>query len=37
MLGKFVNWYRKWEDEQIAVLEQPELASQAAQGYRRVY
>jgi signal transduction histidine kinase len=37
MLGKFVNWYRKWEDEQIAVLEQPELASQAAQGYRRFY
>jgi sensor histidine kinase YesM len=37
MWRKVANWYRKWEDEQIAVLERPELASQAAQGYRRFY
>jgi signal transduction histidine kinase len=35
MWRKVANWYRKWEEEQIAVLEQPELASRAAQGYRR--
>jgi sensor histidine kinase YesM len=37
MWRKLINWYRNWEDEQIAVLEKPELASQAAQGYRRAY
>jgi LytS/YehU family sensor histidine kinase len=37
MWRRVANWYRKWEDEQIAVLERPELASQAAQGYRRFY
>jgi sensor histidine kinase YesM len=36
MWRKVANWYRGWEEEQIAVLEQPELASRAAQGYRRV-
>jgi signal transduction histidine kinase len=35
MWRKVANWYRQWEDEQIAVLEKPELASQASQGYRR--
>jgi sensor histidine kinase YesM len=37
MWRKVVNWYREWEDEQIAVLEQPELASRAPAGYRRYY
>jgi sensor histidine kinase YesM len=37
MWRRIVNWYREWEDEQIAVLEQPELASRAAPGYRRFY
>jgi LytS/YehU family sensor histidine kinase len=36
MWRKVVDWYREWEDEQIAVLEQPELAAKTA-GYRRVY
>jgi signal transduction histidine kinase len=35
MWRKIANWYREWEEEQIAVLEKPELASHAAQGYRR--
>jgi sensor histidine kinase YesM len=37
MWRRVADWYRKWEDEQIAVLERPELASDAAQGYRRFY
>jgi LytS/YehU family sensor histidine kinase len=37
MWRRIVNWYREWEDEQIAVLEQPELASRVAPGYRRFY
>jgi signal transduction histidine kinase len=37
MWRKIASWYREWEDEQIAVLERPELASRAAQGYRRFY
>src|SRR5438067_1842488 len=36
MWRKIADWYGKWEDEQIAVLEQPELAAQAS-GYRRWY
>jgi signal transduction histidine kinase len=35
MWRKVANWYREWEEEQIAVLEKPELAPLAAQGYRR--
>jgi signal transduction histidine kinase len=35
MWRKVANWYREWEDEQIAVLERPELASLAQAGYRR--
>jgi signal transduction histidine kinase len=35
MWRKVIDWYRNWEDEQIAVLENPALASHAAQGYRR--
>ncbi|AWG45911.1 MULTISPECIES: sensor histidine kinase [unclassified Massilia] len=36
MWRKLADWYGKWEDEQIAVLERPELASQAEDGYRRL-
>jgi sensor histidine kinase YesM len=35
MWRRIANWYREWEEEQIAVLEKPELASRASQGYRR--
>lgn len=35
MWRKVVDWYREWEDEQLAVLEQPGLADQAPAGYRR--
>ncbi len=35
MWRKILDWYGKWEDEQIAVLEKPELASTVTQGYRR--
>jgi len=31
------NWYREWEDEQLAVLAQPELAAQVKPGYRRFF
>jgi sensor histidine kinase YesM len=34
MWRRIANWYGKWEDEQIAVLERPELATQAPE-YRR--
>jgi sensor histidine kinase YesM len=34
MWRKIADWYGKWEDEQIAVLERPELATQAP-AYRR--
>jgi sensor histidine kinase YesM len=37
MWRRIANWYREWEDEQIAVLERPELAAQVAPGYRRLY
>jgi signal transduction histidine kinase len=37
MWRKVANWYRQLEDEQIAVLERPELASGAPQGFRRFY
>ncbi|MGB9107820.1 MAG: hypothetical protein WCC39_03940, partial [Telluria sp.] len=37
MWRKVADWYRAWEDEQIAVLEKPELASRSAHGYRRFY
>jgi signal transduction histidine kinase len=37
MWRKVANWYREWEDEQIAVLEKPELAAQSAPGFRRFY
>jgi signal transduction histidine kinase len=37
MWRKVADWYRKWEDEQIAVLERPELASESAHGFRRRY
>ena len=36
MWRKLADWYREWEDEQIAVLERPELASHAKDGYRRL-
>ncbi|MGZ5199810.1 MAG: sensor histidine kinase [Telluria sp.] len=35
MWRRIADWYGKWEDEQIAVLDQPELAAQAP-GYRRL-
>jgi sensor histidine kinase YesM len=35
MWRKIADWYSKWEDEQIAVLDQPELVAQAP-GYRRL-
>jgi signal transduction histidine kinase len=34
MWHRIADWYGKWEDEQIAVLERPELATQAPE-YRR--
>jgi sensor histidine kinase YesM len=36
MWRKIADWYGKWEDEQIAVLERPELAA-GASGYRRYF
>jgi signal transduction histidine kinase len=35
MWRRIADWYSKWEDEQIAVLDQPELVAQAP-GYRRL-
>jgi signal transduction histidine kinase len=37
MWRRIAKWYREWEDEQIAVLERPELAAHVAPGYRRHY
>jgi sensor histidine kinase YesM len=37
MWRKVANWYRELEEEQIAVLERPELASRSAHGFRRFY
>jgi sensor histidine kinase YesM len=37
MWRKIACWYREWEEEQIAVLEKPELASQSPHGFRRFY
>jgi two-component sensor histidine kinase len=37
MWRKVVHWYREWEDEQIAVLERPDLAARAPAGYRRFH
>lgn len=35
MWRRIANWYREWEDEQLAVLKEPSLAAQAPAGYRR--
>jgi sensor histidine kinase YesM len=35
MVRKLKDWYWEWEDELIAVLEQPELAAHAPAGYRQ--
>jgi signal transduction histidine kinase len=35
MWRQVVDWYQEWEDEHLAVLEQPGLAALAAPGYRR--
>ncbi|CAN7250488.1 histidine kinase [Pseudoduganella sp. LjRoot289] len=35
MWNRLANWYRDWEEEQIRVLERPELAETVAPGYRR--
>lgn len=35
MWRRIAEWYGKWEDEQIAILDQPELLAQAP-GYRRL-
>ena len=35
MWKKMVEWYRGWEDEQLRILDNPELAAAAAPGYRR--
>ena len=35
MWSSVANWYKGWEDEQLAVLRQPELADSVAPGYRR--
>jgi len=37
MWTKVSNWYREWEDEQVAVLRAPELAAQVKPGYRRYF
>jgi sensor histidine kinase YesM len=37
MWRKIASWYREWEEEQIAVLEKPELASHTPHGFRRFY
>ncbi len=37
MWTKVGNWYREWEDEQVAVLRQPELAAHVKPGYRRYF
>jgi signal transduction histidine kinase len=37
MWRSVVNWYREWEEEQLNVLERPELAAQAPAGYRRCF
>ncbi len=35
MWKKMVAWHRGWEDEQLRILDKPELATAAAPGYRR--
>ena len=35
MWKKMVEWHRGWEDEQLRILDNPELAKAAAPGYRR--
>ena len=35
MWARLANWHREWEDEQIRVLEHPELAAGMAPGFRR--
>jgi hypothetical protein len=35
MWKKMVEWHRGWEDEQLRILDDPELAMTAAPGYRR--
>lgn len=35
MWKKMVEWHRGWEDEQLRILDNPELATAAAPGYRR--
>lgn len=35
MWRRFVQWYREWDQEQLAVLEQPSLAATVRPGYRR--
>ncbi|WP_051109928.1 sensor histidine kinase [Massilia niastensis] len=37
MWGKFWKWWRAWEEEQLAVLQQPSLAAHAPEGYRRYF
>lgn len=35
MWKKMVEWYRGWEDEQLRILDNPELATAVVPGYRR--
>lgn len=35
MVRSVLKWYREWEDEQIAVLQDPSIAAKAPAGYRR--
>ena len=35
MWARITKWYRQWEQEQLAVLQDPALARQAPFGYRR--
>jgi Histidine kinase len=37
MWRRIADWYRELEDEQIAVLEKPELAARTARGYRGLH
>jgi signal transduction histidine kinase len=37
MWRRLANWYREWDEEYLAVLEQPELAANAPAGFRRCF
>lgn len=37
MWARIVKWYRTWEQEQLAILQDPSLAQHAPAGYRRYF